>query len=73
MFPIHVEQFFFSNYSKERGWKVVLCKKPCWRQGAKVFEFSLVYFNMFRVDNDDKNIVFQTPISIPNQFKYSLL
>jgi hypothetical protein len=65
MFPIYVEQFFLKNYSKERGSKVVLCKKPCWRQGARVFEFSLVYFNMFRVDNDHKNVVFQTPISIP--------
>jgi hypothetical protein len=30
-FPLHVDQVFFFNDHKERGWKIVVKKEPCGR------------------------------------------
>jgi hypothetical protein len=47
VFPIHVEQVFFSSDPKERVWKVILCKDPCGKQVVGGGESNLINLHMF--------------------------
>ncbi len=64
VFPFHVQQFFFSNDQKERGWKVVLQKDPYGKWITKTIQVDLTKFDMFKLDNIDDYTCLQAPISI---------
>ncbi len=52
IFPLHIEQVFFSSCdSRERGWKLVLRKNPYKRWITKNIQIDLVEFDMFKVGN----------------------
>lgn len=63
-FPLHVNQVFFSNDPKERGWKVVLKKKPHKKRVTKQVQSNRTKFDMFRLEKNDAYVGLQTPISI---------
>ncbi len=63
-FPLHVDQVFFSNDFKERGWKVVIKKEPCGRQVIDKVQIDLTKFDMFKLENDDAYVGLQAPMSI---------
>ncbi len=47
-FPLHVDQVFFSNDPKERGWKVVVRKEPCGRRITNKVQTNLTKFYVFK-------------------------
>jgi hypothetical protein len=55
---------FFPNDPKERGWKVLLWKKPCGRHVIDNVQIDLCEFDMFRLQNDDAYACLQAPITI---------
>jgi hypothetical protein len=53
-FPLHVKQVFFSIGLKERGWKVVLWKKPRGRCVTKKVQVNPMELDMFRFEIIDE-------------------
>ncbi len=62
-FPLHVDQMFFSNDPKERGWKVVLKKEPHGKWVTEQVQFDPIEFDMFRPKNNDAYVGLQAPSS----------
>jgi hypothetical protein len=65
VFPLHVEQVFFSRCdSRERGWKIILWKDPRGRRIVENIEIDPIEFGMFRVGNANEYLGLQAPTSI---------
>ncbi len=63
-FPLSVDQVFFFNDCKERGWKVVIKKEPCGRRVIDKVQTDLTKFDMFKLENLDAYVGLQGLISI---------
>jgi len=65
VFPIHVEQVFFSSCdSRERGWKVVLQKDLCGQWITKHIQIDHIKFDIFKVGNIDEYLGLAALVSI---------
>ncbi len=59
-----MDQVFFFNDHKERGWKVVIKKEPCGRRVIDKVQTNPTKFDMFSLENLDAYVGLQAPISI---------
>ncbi len=69
VFPIHIEQVFFSKDPKEKGWKVILQKDPLWRCVIGSVETNPINLDMFRIDNADRYIGLQALVFVPKSIQ----